>query len=419
MGDLLERYANVAGQDVVDHLRQLVAPLKGMKVVHVNSTREGGGVAEILIKMIPLMEALGLSTHWEVLEGTPLFYDCTKAFHNGLQGNEVALSDTMLAAYEAVNQDNSERLRSTLEDADFVFIHDPQPAPLLGLCPNRRGKWIWRCHIDCSRPFRPVWKYLKNHVAAYDASIFSLPDFAQPLPHPQYLVAPSIDPLSEKNMALTEEEIQETLNRFEVDPQLPLVLQVSRFDRFKDPVGVIRAYQEASEITPMQLVLAGGGATDDPEGEIVIKEVRRAAGKDERIKILLLPPDAHREINALQRGADIVLQKSIREGFGLTVSEAMWKSKPVIGGDTGGIRLQVINHYTGFLVQSPEGAALRIRYLLHRREKIEEIGNRARRFVHENFLLTRHVKEYLALMIGILYGASERIDLAKNLTPNN
>lgn len=419
MSDLLKKYAEAAGQDVVDHLRQLVAPLKGMKVVHVNSTREGGGVAEILIKMIPLMEALGLSTHWEVLEGTPLFYECTKAFHNGLQGNEVALSDAMLAAYETVNQENSERLRSVLEDADFVFIHDPQPAPLIGLCPNRHGKWIWRCHIDCSRPFRPVWKYLKKHVAAYDASIFSLPDFAQPLPHPQYLVAPSIDPLSEKNMALTEDEIQKTLDRFNIDPQLPLVLQVSRFDRFKDPVGVIHAYQEASKITPMQLVLAGGGATDDPEGEIVIKEVRRAAGDDERIKILLLPPDSHREINALQRGADIVLQKSIREGFGLTVSEAMWKSKPVIGGDTGGIRLQVINHYTGFLVQSPEGAALRIRYLLHRREKIEEIGSRARRIVHENFLLTRHVKEYLALMIGIRYGASERIDLASNLTTTN
>jgi len=418
MNDLLERYAEVAGHDVVDHLRQLVAPLKGMKVVHVNSTREGGGVAEILIKMIPLMEALGLSTHWEVIEGTPLFYDCTKAFHNGLQGNEVALSDAMLAEYETVNQENGERLRPLLEDADFVFIHDPQPAPLLGLCPNRRGKWIWRCHIDCSRPFRPVWKYLKKHVAGYDASIFSLPDFAQPLPHPQYLVAPSIDPLSEKNMELTEDEIQQTLDRFDIDPQLPLILQVSRFDRFKDPVGVIQAYKEASQMTPMQLVLAGGSATDDPEGEIVIKEVRRAAGDDERIKILLLPPDSHREINALQRSADIVLQKSIREGFGLTVSEAMWKRKPVIGGDTGGIRLQVINHYTGFLVRSPEGAALRIRYLLHRKERIGEIGSRARRFVHENFLLTRHVKEYLALMIGILHGATERIDLSDSLTFN-
>ncbi|MFZ5764010.1 MAG: glycosyltransferase [Thermodesulfobacteriota bacterium] len=413
MTDLLEQYAMAAGHDVVDHLRQLVEPLKGMKVVHVNSTREGGGVAEILVKMVPLMEALGLQTRWEVIEGNPLFYECTKAFHNGLQGNEVPLSKAMLAAYEEVNSENCEQLRPILEDADFVFIHDPQPAPFLGLCPNRRGKWVWRCHIDCSRPYRPVWKYLKKHVAPYDASIFSLPDFAQPLPHPQYLIAPSIDPLSEKNMELSDEDIKKTCAEFDLDPHLPLILQVSRFDRFKDPIGVIRAYREARKMTPMQLVLAGGGATDDPEGAIVINEVKKAAGEDENISVLLLPPDAHRQINALQRGADIVLQKSIKEGFGLTVSEAMWKGKPVIGGDTGGIRLQVINHYTGFLVQSPEGAALRIRYLLHRKEKSLEMGKRARRFVQENFLITRHLKEYLALMIGILHGNKERIDVAR------
>ncbi len=411
MSGLLEQYSAVVGNEVVAHLRQLVAPIKGMTVVHVNSTREGGGVAEILLKMIPLMEALGLRTRWEIIEGKSLFYDCTKAFHNGLQGNQVALSEDMLAAYEEVNRENCERLRPILEEADFVFIHDPQPAPFLGLCPNRRGKWIWRCHIDCSRPYRPVWKYLKKHVASYDASIFSLPDFAQPLPHPQYLIAPSIDPLSEKNMELSANEISETLNSFNIDPALPLILQVSRFDRFKDPIGVIQAYKEASKMSPMQLVLAGGGATDDPEGEIVLREVRKAAGDDENVKILLLPPDAHRQINALQRGADIVLQKSIKEGFGLTVSEAMWKGKPVIGGDTGGIRLQVINHYTGFLVRTPEGAALRIRYLLHRRDKILEIGRRAKRLVHENFLVTRHLKEYLALMIGVHHGIKERIEV--------
>ncbi len=412
MSELLELYAQAAGYEVVDHLRQLAAPLNGMKVVHVNSTREGGGVAEILVKMIPLMQALGLDTHWEVIEGTPPFYDCTKAFHNGLQGNTVAFSASMIAAYEEVNRQNCDRLRPLLEEADFVFIHDPQPAFFLGLCPNRKGKWIWRCHIDCSRPYRPVWKYLKKHVAAYDASIFSLPDFAQPLPHPQYLIAPSIDPLSDKNRELEEEEIQTTLAGFTIDASLPLVLQVSRFDRFKDPIGVIHAYKDASKSTPMQLILAGGGATDDPEGEIVLNEVKKAAGDDPNIRILLLPPDAHRQINALQRAADIVLQKSIKEGFGLTVSEAMWKGKPVIGGDTGGIRLQVINHYTGFLVQSPEGAALRIRYLLHNREKSMEMGQRARRFVHGNFLLTRHLREYLALMIGIHHGLKERIDVA-------
>ncbi len=411
MSELLKQYAEVAGYEVVDHLRQLAAPLTGSKVVHVNSTREGGGVAEILIKMIPLMQALGLETSWEVIKGTPEFYDCTKAFHNGLQGNMVGLSNSMIAAYEETNRQNCERLRPLLEEADFVFIHDPQPALFLNLCPNRKGKWIWRCHIDCSRPYRPVWKYLKNHVAAYDASIFSLPDFAQPLPHSQYLIAPSIDPLSDKNKELDELEIKQTLTSFNIDTSLPLILQVSRFDRFKDPIGVIQAYKEASKVTPMQLVLAGGGATDDPEGDIVLNEVKKATGEDTNIRILVLPPDAHRQINALQRSADIVLQKSIKEGFGLTVSEAMWKGKPVIGGDTGGIRLQVINHYTGFLVQTPEGAALRIRYLLHHREKSVEMGQRAKRFVHGNFLLTRHLREYLALMIGIHNSVKDRIDV--------
>ena len=238
-------------------------------------------------------------------------------------------------------------------------------------------------------------------------------DFAQPLPHPQYLIAPSIDPLSDKNRELDKAELRDNLTGFNLDPDLPLVLQVSRFDRFKDPIGVIHAYKKARKITPMQLVLAGGGATDDPEGEIVLNEVKKAAGDDPNIRILLLPSDAHLQINALQRTADIVLQKSIKEGFGLTVSEAMWKSKPVIGGDTGGIRLQVINHYTGFLVQSPEGAALRIRYLLHNREKSLEMGQRARRFVHQNFLLTRHLREYLALMIGIQHGLKDRINVAQ------
>ena len=412
MSGLLEQYSKVAGEEVVNHLRQLAAPLAGMKVVHVNSTREGGGVAEILIKMVPFMEALGLQTRWEIIEGTSEFYECTKAFHNGLQGATVGLADTMLAAYEEVNRENCERLRPLLEEADFVFIHDPQPARFLSLCPNRKGKWIWRCHIDCSRPYRPVWKYLKNYVSDYDASVFSLPDFAQPLPHLQYLVAPSIDPLSDKNRELDEGEMQDCLANFDIDPDLPMVLQVSRFDRFKDPLGVIQAYKKACKVTPMQLVLAGGSATDDPEGQIVLNEVKKVSGDDPNIHVIMLPPNAHLQINVLQRRADIILQKSIREGFGLTVSEAMWKSKPVIGGDTGGIRLQVINHYTGFLVQSPEGAALRIRYLLHHRKKSLAMGQRARRFVHQNFLLTRHLREYLALMIGIHHGIKDRITVA-------
>ncbi|MGD2056141.1 MAG: glycosyltransferase [Gammaproteobacteria bacterium] len=410
---ILEAYAEHAGADVISHLRQLAAPLQGLKVVHVNSTRVGGGVAEILEKLVPLMRELGLDASWEVISGGEEFFVCTKQMHNALQGNRVDIAPALLAAYEDTNARNAGQLRPVLEDADVVFIHDPQPAPLLGYCPGLRGKWIWRCHIDASHPYRPVWKYLRRHLAGYHASIFSLPDFAQRLPHPAYIIPPSIDALSEKNIELEAQEIAAVRERFGLDPQRPLVLQVSRFDRFKDPLGVIQAHQLAKRFLPaLQLVLAGGSASDDPEGAQVLQEVENAAAADASVHVLQLPPDAHRTINALQRAADVVLQKSTREGFGLTVTEAMWKGKAVIGGDTGGIRLQVINFHTGFLVSTPEGAALRIRYLLHQREQLAEMGNKAREFVRENFLLTRQLREYLTLMLALRNGAADRIEIA-------
>ncbi|WP_028317157.1 glycosyltransferase [Desulfobulbus elongatus] len=411
MTSILDGYAAIVGEAVIDHLRQLAAPLKGMRVVHVNSTREGGGVAEILSWLVPFKQELGLEVSWEVITGEAGFYQCTKSFHNGLQGSPVAIPPVLLRAYEQTNADNAERLRTVLEEADFVFIHDPQPAPLLRLCPNRKGKWIWRCHIDLSRPYRVVWKYLREFVAGYDASIWSLADFVQPLPHPLYLIAPSIDPLSQKNRELYPGEVEAVFDRYGLDPGLPLITQVSRFDRFKDPLGVIEAYRLVRTFTPVQLVLAGGGATDDPEGEEVLREVRAAAGDDPDIHILLLPPDAHREINALQRASTICLQKSIKEGFGLTVTEALWKGKAVIGGDTGGIRLQVINHHTGFLVSTPEGAALRIRYLLKNRRHLEAMGRKARALVLDNFLVTRHLREYLTLMFATMHAGTDRIEL--------
>ncbi|WP_018231045.1 glycosyltransferase [Thioalkalivibrio thiocyanodenitrificans] len=412
MSRLLEAYARVAGEDVIDHLSQLAAQYRGMKVVHVNSTRMGGGVAEILDKLVPLSRELGLDARWEVITGDPIFYQCTKAMHNGLQGNPVNLEPSWLEAYEETNRHNAEQLRPILEEADVVFIHDPQPAALLGHFPKRRGKWVWRCHIDASRPYRPVWRYLRRHVSGYDASVFSLAGFAQALPHPEYLIPPSIDPLSDKNVDLAEDEIDAVRRRFELDPERPLVTQVSRFDRFKDPLGVIRAYRLAKRFVPgLQLVLAGGSADDDPEGEAVLDEVRAAAGDDADMHVLLLPPDAHRVINALQRASDLVIQKSTREGFGLTVTEAMWKGRPVIGGDTGGIRLQVVDFHTGFLVSTPEGAALRMRYLLNQPRLIREMGAKARTFVRENFLLTRQLREYLTLGIGVLTGKGEWIEL--------
>lgn len=414
MSDLLGAYAKVAGERAVDQLRQLARPLVGRRIVHVNSTRTGGGVAEILEKLIPLSRELGIDARWEVLQGNEAFYRCTKGFHNALQGDPLEIPEELLDAYVATNEENADRLRPTLEEADVVFIHDPQPAPLLRLMPLRRGAWIWRCHIDLSHPHRPVWKYLRRWVAGYDASIFSLPGFARPLPHPQYLIPPSIDPLSDKNMHLPSKEIEEVRAQFGIDPERPVLLQVSRFDRFKDPVGVIRAMKMATKFFPdLQLILAGGSATDDPEGAEVLEEVRLGAGEDPNIHVLLLPPDAHRTINALQRIADIVIQKSIREGFGLTVTEGMWKGKPVIGGNAGGIRLQLIDHHTGFLVNTPEGAALRIRQLLHSPPLRKRIGKQAKSFVRDNFLLTRLLREHLTAVHGLMSKDEERIDLTR------
>lgn len=408
----LDRYAQVTGPDVIAQLRQLAAPLAGATVVHVNSTRTGGGVAEILDKLVPLMAELGINVEWKVITGESEFFQFTKGLHNALQGVKVQPGERLHRVYEQTNADNAESLRAVLQDADYVFIHDPQPAALIGHFPQRRGKWIWRCHIDASQPYRAMWRYLRNFVVPYDASVFSLAAFARELPHPQYLIPPSIDPLSDKNIELPAETVRSIYIKYRIDPERPLIVQISRFDRFKDPVGVIRAYQSAKRfLAPLQLVLAGGGAADDPEGDAVLREVMAAAGDDPDIHVLELPADAHLEINALQRAAHVIVQKSIREGFGLTVTEGLWKGKPVIGGNTGGIRLQVINHHTGFLVNTPEGAALRVRYLMQQPDKIKAMGDKARVFVRDNFLITRHLREYLTLMVALHHGAQDRIEL--------
>jgi len=408
----IDQYADAAGAEVVEQLRRMARPLKGSSVVHVNSTRVGGGVAEILSWLTPLMNDLGIVTRWEVVQGDPEFFKVTKAFHNGLQGDPVRVSDALLDHYRAVNASNAGTLHDALQDADFVLVHDPQPAALIDHFPERRGRWVWRCHIDVSRPSRPIWKFLRAIVSRYDASVSSMPQFAQPLGHPQYIIAPSIDPLSEKNMDLGAAEVAREAARFGIDPERPLVLQVSRFDRFKDPLGVVRAFRMVRPHFPVQLALAGGTADDDPEGAAVLADVMELVGDDPDVHVLALPADAHRTINALQRRADLVLQKSLREGFGLTVTEAMWKGKPVIGGDTGGIRLQVVNFHTGFRVKTPEGAAFRMRYLLNRPDSMAALGERARRHVRENFLLTRQLREYLTLLLALKYGAKEQLLIA-------
>jgi trehalose synthase len=404
MNRSLEAYAEIVGTPVIQQLRALGETLRGLKVVHVNSTSEGGGVAEILTWMVPLMRDLGLDASWKVIRGTPTFFTVTKSIHNGLQGKSLSLSRKEWDTYYEVNAQNFSEMKDVLEKADLVVIHDPQPAPMLALCPNKRGRWIWRAHIDISRPARSIWKTLRAYVEKYDASIFSMSQFAQLLPHPQFIIAPSIDPLSEKNMELDQSELEQVQEEFGLDPDRPLLVQISRFDRFKDPVGVVQAYRLVRKVLPVQLILAGGGATDDPEGAEILDEVREVAGDDPDVHVLLLPSDAHRTVNALQRLADVVIQKSTREGFGLTVTEGLWKGKPVIGGDVGGIPLQVTDHHTGYLVNTPEGAAHRVRYLLHHRGTMQQMGKTAREFVRENFLLTRHLRDYLTLITWVLKG---------------
>lgn len=413
MSEILEKYKKIAGQKAIDQLLQLAKPLQDIKIVHVNSTKMGGGVAEILTKMIPLTQNLGiLNCHWETIEGSLDFFHCTKNFHNALQGNKILPPKSHFNIFESTNVENAEKLRPVLQDADIVIIHDPQPLAIIEQFPERKGKWIWRCHIDASKPFRPVWSYLKNYIEKYDATIFSLAEFCHPLHNPMFVILPSIDPLSEKNIDLSEQEIRETVELFGIDSQRPFLLQVSRYDRFKDPLGVIEAYRLIKKFNPsIQLVLAGGEATDDPEGNLVLKEVRMASEDDSDIHVLLLPGDAHRTINALQRAADIIIQKSIKEGFGLTVTEGLWKGKPVIGGNVGGIRKQIVNWQTGFLVNTPEGAAYRIRYLLQNLDKIHEMGRTGKEYVREKFLITRHLREYLTLIYSLYFKQTDRIEL--------
>lgn len=404
----LHDYIPIVGQDVIDQLHRLAARLTKRRFVHINSTRTGGGVAEILSRAVPLLNQLGLDTSWEVIIGDPEFFEITKAMHNGLQGDRVSFTPRMMEHYREINRENARRFTW---EADFVLVHDPQPAALIEDLRDRAAKWVWRCHIDASRPQRHVWKFLREYVIRYDASVFSMSSFAQNLPHPQYLIHPSIDPLSDKNRDLSPTEVQAVLDRLEIMRDRPIILQVSRFDSFKDPMGVIQAFKMVRRHTACQLLLVGGEATDDPEGPEIFARVQEAAAGDPDITILLLPPDSHYEVNALQRAADVIVQKSVREGFGLTVTEAMWKGNPVIGGAVGGIVLQIRDYHTGFLVHSPEGCAFRIRYLLHRPEMARRMGKLAKEFVRRHFLITRHIRDYLTLMLFIANPASRFIEL--------
>jgi trehalose synthase len=398
-GPTLDEYRPIVGDRHIDELFRLAARLRGKSIQHVNATRAGGGVAEILNRLVPMLSELGLDATWDVLRGEDEFFKVTKSFHNAVQGDPVELTS---ADYEIFLKWNRINEREIDLHGDFVVLHDPQPCAMVEKRGRGAQKFVWRCHIDASAPHRGLWAFMEKYIRRYDASLFSAPQFTGRLPIPQYLVAPAIDPLSDKNRPLLEEQIDAVCNRHGIDRKRPILTQVSRFDRFKDPLGVIRMYQLVKETNDCQLVLAGGGASDDPEGAQVLAEVQEAAGSDPDLHVLLLPNDAHLEINALQRASTIVLQKSTREGFGLTVAEALWKGKPVIGGATGGIPLQILEGVTGYLVNSPEGAAFRARFLLNHPEVAAEMGRRGIEQVRHNFLTTRNVRDYLLIMLCTL-----------------
>jgi len=394
----LRDYEPIVGAEVLDELEALAAHVRGRRLQNINSTAVGGGVAEILTRMVPLLRELGVQADWDFIKGDQAFFNVTKAFHNALHGRPERITGEMLEVYRATTEANLRELQFT---GDVIFVHDPQPAGLVVRKREIGRRWMWRCHIDISAPDPAVWEFLRPAIEQYDLAVFSMPDFAQTLPIPQFMVAPSIDPLSNKNKPLDARAVEEVLDRYHVDPTRPVLTQISRFDRLKDPLGVIAAYRIVRRRHDCQLVLAGGGASDDPEGLEVLRDVQAAAADDPDIHVLLLPPFSDLEINALVRGSTIVFQKSIREGFGLTVSEALWKRKPVIGGAVGGIKLQVVDGFTGYLVHSPEGAAQRAMRLLGDPDLQRVMGDNGYEHVRQNFLLTRHIKDYLLLVIAL------------------
>jgi trehalose synthase len=395
----LDDYDPIIGSAEVAELRTLAARLRGRSVQMVNSTAVGGGVAEILNRMVPLMQELEIGVRWDVITGSEEFFAITKAFHNALHGEGYRLPDESFKTFLANAEQNRARLHF---DSDFTMIHDPQPVALIDARPSKGGHWTWRCHIDLSQPNQKVWNFLAPFVNRFDSAIFSSPAFSRRLPIPQYLFYPSIDPLSEKNRNLDPEFVAQTLVRFDIDPDRPIVTQISRFDRLKDPVGVVRAYHIVKRYTDCQLVLAGGGASDDPEGDAVLAEVREAAGRDRDIHILDLPPSAALEINALQRASTIIVQKSLREGFGLTVTEGLWKKKPVVASAVGGIPSQVIHKHTGMLAHSIEGTAYQIRFLLANPGIAQKLGENGHEHVREHFLITSDIRRHLTLFLHFL-----------------
>ncbi len=385
----IEDFEPFTGPETVERILRKAERFRDMHVVHVNSTYYGGGVAEILSSKTLLMNSLGIKTGWRVIQGSPDFFSVTKKMHNALQGDTIGLTERKMQIYEDVIYENV--VRNHLHH-DIVIVHDPQPLAMIRH-QRKYGPWIWRCHVDLTRPNKDVMRFLLPYINMYDAVIMTLSEYRQNFSPPQLFFFPTINPFSITNRDLSEAEISERLGHYGIPDDLPLVVQVSRFDRWKDPEGVIEAFRIARKEVDCTLVLLGNVATDDPEGERVYRSLLDS--REERIIILSVQDSAL--VNALQRRATVILQKSLREGFGLTVAEAMWKGTPVVGGNVGGIRYQIEDGVNGFLVSSVKEAADRIVRLIKDRRLNRTMGKRAKESVRRNYLLSRSVEKYLDL----------------------
>jgi len=391
-------YEKIVGTEVIHELKLISKKLKRRKIQCLNSTKVGGGVAEILSRLIPLLNDLGIDATWDVIKADADYFNITKAFHNLLHGRQVPVNQAMFDKFTATGQAIA---AETKIYGDVVFIHDPQPIMLI----DKKGagnKWIWRCHVDVSNPYMEVWEFLRQFVERYDSSVFSSPKFARDLNIPQFLIPPSIDPFSDKNRELTSAEIDGVLIKYGIDKKKPIMAQISRFDSLKDPVGVIDAYHLVKKYVDCQLLLIGNRASDDPESDLVLNEVMQKKGDDPDIHVLIIEPEKNDvEVNALQRASSVIVQKSIREGFALTISEALWKGKPVVASAVGGIPQQIRHRYSGILCRTIGGCALGVREIINNPEYGTRLGRNGKEHVRLNFLSTRHLRDYLLLFLQL------------------
>ena len=394
----LHEYRSIVGDEVISDIYQKARSLYGKKVLHINSTYTGGGVSEILNSLVPLMNDAGVDTDWRIIRGTPDFFQITKKFHNGIQGEHINLSSLKKELYLQANEDFASY---AIIDHDWVVVHDPQPLPLVQFY-KKRQPWVWRCHVDIEAPDAELWDFLKGFILRYDRMIISHEKYRKAdIPVEQRIYAPIIDPLSPKNIALDQKQIAAFLAKYHVRNDKPLITQISRFDKWKDPLGVIEVFKRVRESVDCRLVLCGSMASDDPEG-VEIYDRAKAFAKDLIAKedIVFITSENHILVNALQRASAVVLQKSLREGFGLTVAEALWKGTPVVASNVGGIPLQVIDGETGFLVapEDDQGFARRIIDILRSGKKAQQLGEQAREHVRRHFLVTRLLQDYLGLL---------------------